>query len=480
MKKASKLISFVMAVLIAASAFAVTAFAEGKAYAHPEGVFTLEGGESKDKATLVAVGEMVYSSITGSDSVCYKVYCPAKTDMAFSFNAAAPIDVSISQLDSAVSTNLSGNSVYNTTVSLENAYYYITVKNYVAPPQEPETPEAPAAESSEIQLMSGKEANDFFFTTSIAGMPAKVTVDINTRSVDLVSGETTQLKLSACSVDDLNYFWRVIDDPETSLVNEKDIVTVTKDGLVKVMPNSATFNKDTTVKVQAVMYYNGEEWTKTCTIKAIPANVFLTPYFDHTGNNNLVMGVGASRTVQATTNIKDGVITWESADPEIAAVEKGKITAKAVGKTTVTVTATAPSGQTASRYIAVEVKENYVSVTGAKFNEHSGSVRVGDSLNLKPTITTSPEDRLLNENVTIEYVSANPEIATVDKDGKVTGVAVGTTRITVTVKDGKYEFVDAYELTVKEKLPNWLMVIIAPIRVIYNLVVLIINAVKGK
>ncbi len=490
MKKASKILSFIMATLIAVSVFAITAFAEDQAYAHPDSVYKLEGGADKDSAAEVAVGEMVYSSVKGSESACFKIYIPAKTELSFYFKAGTPIDISISKLDPSVEHKYSGKAVYDEKVTLDNAYYYITVTNYTAPPvEEPDTNEnengdnagGTTTQSSDTQLPTEEKANDFFFKTVSADMPKELTVDINKQSAELVSGDTLQLKLSRFSVENINYYWRVVDDPETTLVNETDIVKVSKDGLVEVMNSGATFNKDTTVKVQAVMYYDGDEWTKTCTIKAVPANVFLTPYFDHTGNNDLVLGVGASRIVKAETNIKGGTIEWTSEDPAIATVDKGKITAVAVGKTNIAVKAASASNPElkATRYITVEVLDDYISVTDVKFSEHEGSVRVGDTLKLDRVISTSA-DGIPNEKVTVEFKSEKPEIATVDKDGKVTGVAVGTTRITVTVKDGAFTFTDAYELTVKEALPNWLMVIIAPIRVIYNLIMLIVNAVQGK
>ena len=381
-------------------------------------------------------------------------------------------------LDVENQTKLSSN------VDVENAYYYITIENYVAPvvdepttdepsTEEPST-EEPVAPQSAVVLNGEEEAaaNEFFFATSVPGMESEIRVDCNYKTAQVVAGQTIQLKLSNFSVENINYFWRVIDDQSTLLVDERDIVTVSKDGLVTVQPNSATFNKNTEVKVQAVMFYNGEPWTKTVTITAVPANVFLEPYYDTTEDNCLTIGEGASRYVTATTNMKDTSVTWSTENAEIATVTAGgKITGVGVGKTYVK--ASVKVGDvTVSRRILVDVKLNYVSVMGISFDTHSDTVRVNDYKTVAYTFETAPADKVPT-NSKVTFTSSNPEIATVDADGKVTGVSVGTATITVTSEDGKYS--DSCTFTIQEAIPTWLMVIIAPFRIIYNLIMMIIG-----
>ena len=72
-----------------------------------------------------------------------------------------------------------------------------------------------------------------------------------------------------------------------------------------------------------------------------------------------------------------------------------------------------------------------VSVTGVTLNKTSTSIQVGDTETL--TATVLPEDAT-NQNVT--WKSDKPEIATVDANGKVTGVKAGEATITVTTEDG--------------------------------------------
>ena len=72
-----------------------------------------------------------------------------------------------------------------------------------------------------------------------------------------------------------------------------------------------------------------------------------------------------------------------------------------------------------------------VSVTGVTLNKTSISLLVGDSETL--TATVSPKDAA-NKKVT--WKSSNAAIASVDANGKVTGVKAGEATITVTTEDG--------------------------------------------
>ena len=72
-----------------------------------------------------------------------------------------------------------------------------------------------------------------------------------------------------------------------------------------------------------------------------------------------------------------------------------------------------------------------VAVTGVTLDKTSISLLVGDSETL--TATVSPKDAA-NKKVT--WKSSNAAIASVDANGKVTGVKAGEATITVTTQDG--------------------------------------------
>jgi endoglucanase len=72
-----------------------------------------------------------------------------------------------------------------------------------------------------------------------------------------------------------------------------------------------------------------------------------------------------------------------------------------------------------------------VPVTGVTLAPESGSVNIGSTVQLTPTVL--PADA---SNKTVSYVSSNPLLASVSSTGLVTGIAEGIATITVTTQDG--------------------------------------------
>ena len=80
------------------------------------------------------------------------------------------------------------------------------------------------------------------------------------------------------------------------------------------------------------------------------------------------------------------------------------------------------------------------------FEKESITINKGESATVKVTF----RGQTAEETATFTYSSADPAIATVDKDGKIVGVAAGKTTVTVTA--GSYT--DTLEVTVVEALPE--------------------------
>lgn len=74
-----------------------------------------------------------------------------------------------------------------------------------------------------------------------------------------------------------------------------------------------------------------------------------------------------------------------------------------------------------------------IAVTGVTIDPASAEITVGETKQLVANVSPS---NATNKNVT--WLSDNPSVATVDKDGKVTGVAVGITTITVVTDDRSF------------------------------------------
>ena len=140
--------------------------------------------------------------------------------------------------------------------------------------------------------------------------------------------------------------------------------------------------------------------------------------------------VGESVEVYTSSSSKNK--SWNSSNTAVAAVTKlsgnngryAQITAKGVGKATITY------NNSSYEKFYVEVTQNNVKVTSITISGNN-TVNVGESTTL--TATVRPNDAA-NKNVT--WKSSNTGVATVNSSGRVTGVNVGTAKITATAADG--------------------------------------------
>lgn len=116
--------------------------------------------------------------------------------------------------------------------------------------------------------------------------------------------------------------------------------------------------------------------------------------------------------------------TWTSNKTTVATVNKnGVITAKAIGDAEITATIGEVEKTCTVHVVAVAV--NSITLPA------EANVTLGSSLQLNPTVDPAQAA----SEYTITYVSSAPEIATVDANGKVVGVAAGDAVITATIAD---------------------------------------------
>ena len=122
-------------------------------------------------------------------------------------------------------------------------------------------------------------------------------------------------------------------------------------------------------------------------------------------------------------------VSFESADAGIAAVNaNGVVTGVSAGETTITVT-TEDGGFTGA--CAINVYNQ--AVTGVTIEPSEAELTVGSSTKL--TATVLPENAT-NKNVI--YSADDESILSVDQNGKVTGLSLGTATVTVTTEDGGF------------------------------------------
>lgn len=148
---------------------------------------------------------------------------------------------------------------------------------------------------------------------------------------------------------------------------------------------------------------------------------------------------GENMQLTASVNPADATykeVEWSSSNPWVASVDQnGKVTAVDGGEAVITVR-TIDGGYEAHCIINVKVP-----VRGVELNRESITLRRGQSEVLTAVILPV---NATNKNLV--WSVENPEIASVDKDGRVTGLSIGVTKVTVKTEDGGY--VDSCEVVV--------------------------------
>jgi len=116
-------------------------------------------------------------------------------------------------------------------------------------------------------------------------------------------------------------------------------------------------------------------------------------------------------------------LVWTSTNTAVARVDQaGKITAVGAGSCVITATTTDGSNRYADCYVVVDAK---VDVKKLVLKADTMELLIDDSTTL--TATIQPEDATYN---VANWTTSNPDVVTVDADGKITGKKIGTATIT--------------------------------------------------
>lgn len=176
----------------------------------------------------------------------------------------------------------------------------------------------------------------------------------------------------------------------------------------------------TTITVSSV---ENKDIEATCDVTVVADNVSVTGV--ELDKTSLDMKEGDEVTLTATVKPEDAEnknVSWSSSNTDVATVANGKVVAKAVGTSVITVT-TEDGGYTATCTVTVE--PNKISVTGVELDRTSLDMTEGDEVTLKATV--KPEDAT---DKSVRWSSNNTDVATV-KDGRITANMAGTATITV-------------------------------------------------
>lgn len=148
--------------------------------------------------------------------------------------------------------------------------------------------------------------------------------------------------------------------------------------------------------------------------------------------NEMTIGLGTTAQLTATvepSTALDRQVRWESSDTSIITVTpQGLVTAVSAGTATVTVTTN--DGQFTAT-VRVTVSSDVIPTREITVRPTTLSVAVGATGNV--TATVLPENAT---NKAVNWSSSDTRIATVNANGRVTGVREGTATITATTVDG--------------------------------------------
>ena len=470
MKNTKKALSVVLALIMA---FSVLALAGGSASAYDQDKrnhYILPPGDTLPQAAVFAVGETVYGKILNNNQSFYKFINTAVRDINFAVRSDRKLVFTVKSENSndqfTIGTTRYNNYSFDVPV---NSSDVITLKN------------VPAG-TYIIQIDgtgTGGAKTEFSFSCYCAGLPEKLQATINYKEIEMVSGDTVALRITNLNIPYINYFWEALDDSTTTDIDESKVVTVNEDGVMTVAfpTNELQFNRTLKAKVRAVFYYAKDgnmldPWTATCNVTLVPPNIYLDPYA-----TSLELGYDANHTITATTNVKNGAIYWQSSDPSVASVsQQGLIhTYNKNGNVVLTVGIKFNGELTrVRREIKLSVKDTILVPVSISFDTKSVSVTPGwFDANPHCTITYSNGTTAKPDGKNIIFQSADPSIATVSDKGKITGVAKGETTVTAMSPDGSVQA--TIPVTSGSPLPDWLVLIVAPIKAIIQIGELLSN-----
>lgn len=146
---------------------------------------------------------------------------------------------------------------------------------------------------------------------------------------------------------------------------------------------------------------------------------------------NFTMMAGTKGKIEYTIvpeNVTNNALVWDSSDEKIATVDGGIVKALSVGECDIT--ATSNNGVKAKCHLTVKVKP-----TGVRLNSHATTVATNKTVQLSATVL--PEKSAYKE---VKWESSNSSVATVDSNGKVTGIKTGKCKIYVTTYNDKYDY----------------------------------------
>ena len=267
-------------------------------------------------------------------------------------------------------------------------------------------------------IITVRTSNGLTDTCNITVISQITSVHLNLTAITLDEGVSQTLRATinpSDTTDDTTLTW-LSSNTNVATVDQEGNVTAVKEGVA-------------TITVTTV---NGRRAECKITVNKPSENIPIESVsLDKT---TLTLEEQEAETLVATINpsdtTDDTTLTWKSSNPEVATVDQeGKVTAIKEGSATITVTTV--NGKEATCTVTVTKKP--VPIESVSLNKTTLTLEEQQAETLVATI--NPSDT--TDDTTLTWKSSNPEVATVDQEGKVTAIKEGSATITVTTVNGK-------------------------------------------
>ncbi|MCM3627147.1 DUF5057 domain-containing protein [Paenibacillus glycanilyticus] len=268
-----------------------------------------------------------------------------------------------------------------------------------------------------VRLSVGTDQNRTYTKDMTLTVYKKVT-SIALTGTTMIVGSTYQLNpvVNPSDATDKSIAWLPSSNSSAATVNSSGLVTAVGVG-------------EATITVQA---QDGSGVTGSAVIKVID------PVPQISGPSTIDLGTNGTLSVELNTATADEIVSYEWAitvGTDQAAM-KGSTTGKSLtftgtkpGITKIKVTIHTKNGKT-----YVTEKEITVKTVTLRL-ESSYRIQIGKNKDLFAALASSPAAGKTNIKSDLQWSSSNTSIATVDSNGRVTGVKAGTVKITVTHKN---------------------------------------------
>ncbi len=269
------------------------------------------------------------------------------------------------------------------------------------------------------------------FLTGCANTETKDVFRFEAHEVDLIVGETREIKVILGSVNAKEEIVYVVGN-SSIIAYEENILTALSEGTTKL----TAYVKSEPLTRAVVNITVGKEPLSSLKINGV---------------DSILIGEEVTFTTQVTPNQLENNVIWKSSDTTVATIDaNGKLTGNKAGS--ITISATSEYDRSIVAIKTVEVKYHDANDIDIAFTSGKATMILSETAKVKATISPA----LANPNYT--WTTSDAKIVSVDGDGNLTAIAVGTAKITATSADGlvsdtvdiEVTWAEATGLTVKE------------------------------